>query len=75
MPTQTSKSFNVSLINFGGKNDSPFEFYNSSDPESTSYFEKTDEIYNSFKTDNRKLGSIFAIYLGRIDRQIMFNFI
>ena len=73
MPTQTSKSLNVSLINFGGKNDSPFEFYNSSDDASASYFEKTNEIYNSFKTDNRTLGCIFSIYLSQIDRRNMFN--
>lgn len=60
----TSKLYlNVSHANFGGKNDSPFEFFNSSDAESALFFEKTSLKYNSFNSDERGVGNILNMYL------------
>ena len=60
-------SLKVSHANFGGKNDSPFEFFNSSDVESALFFEKTSLKYNSFNSDGRAVGDILKLYLDYFD--------
>ena len=60
-------SLKVSHANFGGKNDSPFEFFNSSDAESALFFEKTNLKYNSFNSDERGVGDILKLYLDYFD--------
>lgn len=67
MSAQTTSNIKVSHANFGGKNNSPFEFYNSSDVESASFFEKTSKIYNSFNGDERSVGDILKLYLDYFD--------
>jgi hypothetical protein len=62
MSTNPSQ-FNVSLVNFGAKNDSPFEFYNSSDTESKLFFDRTSHKYDSFNIDERRIGDILKLYL------------
>ena len=59
-------SLKVSHANFGGKNDSPFEFFNSSDAESALFFEKTNLKYNS-DSDERGVGDILKLYLDYFD--------
>ena len=54
---------NTSLINFGGKNDSPFEFYNTSDNQSTIFFSKINEEYSSFSKNETKLNTIFNEFM------------
>ena len=73
MKTSFPNSLNVSLINFGGKNDSPFEFYNSSDTESASFFRKTNELYNLFSSDDRFVFDIMKQYFDYNELTIMLS--
>ena len=52
----------ISLINFGGKNDSPFEFYNTGDSQSACFFKKTNEVYSSFPNDETTINQKFLLF-------------
>jgi hypothetical protein len=53
---------NLSLINFGGKNDSPFEFYNTGDDQSARFFKKTNDVYSSFPNAETTINQKFLLF-------------
>ena len=54
----------ISTLNYGGINDSPMEFINTSDPLVAAYFEAVSEGFQNIKTEQMNLGEFLHLFFG-----------